>query len=84
MEGKVLLDRDKTEWLIYRIGDGWQNNMGFEIQCYKINKQKPWLYTDECRYFSNDKACWSNFSTLEGCIITDEEFSKRRELLNKC
>lgn len=81
IEGKVLIDKDKTEWLIYSIRDGSVNGIGFEIECYKINKQKPWLTTDECRYFSNDKTMWSNFSTLEDCIITDEIFSKRKELL---
>lgn len=81
MEGKVLIDKDNTEWYIQSIRDGSINGIGFEIQCYKINKQKPWLITDDCRYFSNDKTMWNNFSTLENCIITDEVFSKRKELL---
>lgn len=81
MEGKVLIDKDNTEWYIQSIRDGSINGIGFEIQCYKINKQKPWLITDDCRYFSNDKTMWNNFSTLENCIITDEVFSKRKDLL---
>lgn len=81
IEGKVLIDKDNTEWYIQSIRDGSINGIGFEIQCYKINKQKPWLITDECRYFSNDKTMWNNFSTLENCIITDEVFSKRKDLL---
>jgi len=81
MEGKVLIDKDNTEWYIQSIRDGSINGIGFEIQCYKINKQKPWLITDDCRYFSNDKTMWNNFSTLENCKITDEVFSKRKELL---
>ena len=81
IEGKVLIDKDKTEWYIQSIRDGSINGIGFEIQCYKINKQKPWLITDDCRYFSNDKTMWNNFSTLENCIITDEVFSKRKDLL---
>jgi hypothetical protein len=81
IEGKVLIDKDNTEWYIQSIRDGSINGIGFEIQCYKINKQKPWLTTDDCRYFSNDKTMWNNFSTLENCIITDEVFSKRKDLL---
>ena len=81
IEGKVLIDKDNTEWYIQSIRDGSTNGIGFEIQCYKINKQKPWLITDDCRYFSNDKTTWNNFSTLENCIITDEVFSKRKDLL---
>lgn len=81
IEGKVLIDKDNTEWYIQSIRDGSTNGIGFEIQCYKINKQKPWLITDDCRYFSNNQTMWNNFSTLENCIITDEVFSKRKDLL---
>ena len=81
IEGKVLIDKNGIEWFIERISEGSQNNLGFELRCYRINKQKPWLCTDDCRYFTSNTTMWSNYSTLEGCAITDEVFSDRKELL---
>ena len=81
LEGKILVDKDSQEWVIERIREGSVNNIGFEITCYRINKRKPWLLTEDCKYFTNDKTMWNNFSTLEGCIITNEVFEKRAESL---
>lgn len=81
LKGKVLIDKNSEEWVIESIREGSANNIGFEITCYRINKRKPWLLTEDCRYFTNDKTVWNNFSTLDGCVITNEEFEKRAELL---
>ena len=46
---KIIIDKNNTEWVIRYIQD--LNEIGFEISCRKINKQKPWLLTDETRFF---------------------------------
>lgn len=81
IEGKVLVDKNKNEWLIYRIREGSQNNIGFELECYRVNKQKPWLTVDECKYFTNNQTSWYNYISLQDCIITDEIFSHRLDSL---
>ena len=84
LKGKILIDKDKNEWVISSVYNGYENCLGFEIFTYKINKQKPWLCTDESRYFykaDGDPLHYFNFTLIDDCIITDEDFNSRKGLL---
>lgn len=79
---KIIIDKNNVEWVINSIQD--LNDIGFEIGCYKINKQKPWIRTDEKRYFyGGNEVRYDNYSKISECVITDEMFSKRKQLLNE-
>lgn len=83
LKNKVIVDKDGTEWVVYSIRDGWQNEAAIEITCDKVNKMKPWLRSDEVIYFyvGSIDGCYDNYKPLSECIITDEDFSQRARLL---
>ena len=83
LKGKVIVDKEGTEWVIYSVSDGWQNGAAIEINCDKVNKQKPWLRSDESMYFyaGSIDGHYHNYKPLSECIITDEDFKERAQLL---
>lgn len=83
LKGKIIVDKEGTEWVIYSVRDGWQNSAVIEINCDKVNKQKPWLRSDESMYFyvGSIDGHYYNYKPLSECIITDEDFKERAKLL---
>ena len=77
---RIIVDKNNAEWVVNSIVD-W-NDIGFEIRCYRVNKQKPWLKTDETRFFyGGNEVHYDNYTKINECIITDECFDKRLNLL---
>lgn len=84
LKDKVILYNDK-EYVINYVHDGYLNACAFEIWCSPISKTQPWLEASGsiCFYKRTYKPLYfNNFIEIENCIITDESFTKRKELLN--
>lgn len=83
LKGKILLALDR-EWVIRSIGYGW-NGESFQINCEGVDKQKPWEYCNKSLYAvdkeTNHEQGNSYWTNIENCIITDEDFYRRKELL---
>ena len=80
---KVIIYND-NEYVVNYIQDGSMNGNAVEIYCDKVNKTKPWELTSNGLVFykrTYSPCNFNNFVEIENCIITDEVFSKRRELL---
>ena len=84
LKGKVLVAKER-EWVIHSVSRSW-NEEGYQIHCYGIDKKSPWCYcdkelyvTDESKYSDHGNYYWAH---INECVITDEEFSRRKELLN--
>ena len=81
---KILVDIGNEEWVINSISG--QLDAAFELTCYRINKKKPWLRTDDYKFFCfpiKDEKLPYKQNSLENCIITNETLRSRRELLTK-
>ena len=84
LKDKVILYNNR-EYVVDYVHDGYLNGCAFEIWCSPISKTQPWLEASGsvCFYKRTYKPlCFNNFIEVENCIITDESFTKRRELLN--
>lgn len=81
---KVILYNDK-EYVVKYVQDGIHEDCALEIAANPISQAKPWMEaTGRTMFFYKRtyKECgWSNFVEIENCIVTDEDFHKRRELL---
>lgn len=80
---KVIIYND-NEYVVNYIHDGSMNGNAVEIYCDKVNKTKPWEVTSNGLVFykrAYSPCNFSNFVEIENCIITDEVFSKRKDLL---
>ena len=85
LKGKVIL-YNGNEYVVSYIQDGIYEDCAFEIVCDNISKVKPWLEASGqiVFYKRTYKECmWNNYVEIENCIITDEDFAKRRESLNE-
>ena len=83
LKGKVLLASDR-EWVIDSVCDGW-NGESFQLNCTGIDMKQPWtkydkyLYVgDKDKFVTQGNSCWID---IKQCKITDEIFSKRKDLL---
>ena len=80
---KVIIYND-NEYVVNYIHDGSMNGNALEIYCDKVNKTKPWEVTSNGLVFykkAYSPCHFNNFVEIENCIITDEVFSKRKDLL---
>lgn len=80
---KVIIYND-NEYVVNYIHDGSMNGNALEIYCDKVNKTKPWEVTSNSLIFykkAYSPCHFNNFVEIENCIITDEVFSKRKDLL---
>lgn len=80
---KVIIYND-NEYVVNYIHDGSMNGNAVEIYCDKVNKTKPWEVTSNSLVFykrAYSPCHFNNFVEIENCIITDEVFSKRKDLL---
>ena len=83
LKDKVIIYNEE-EYVVNYIQDGYMNGCAFEIYCDKVNKTRPWELTSNGLVFykrTYSPCNFSNFVEIENCIITDEIFSKRKELL---
>lgn len=85
LKGRVLLAKDK-EWVIKRVLFNTYHGDEIEIDCDGIDSRYPWTTCDRdlCVYtkseFYDTNRTWC--TSIDECIITDEIFEKRKELLN--
>ena len=86
LKDKVVL-YNGNEYVVSYVQDGIHEDCAFEITCDSISKVKPWLTTCSGQLIFYKRTYkelgWNNFIEVENCIITDEIFSQRRNLLNK-
>jgi len=83
LKDRVIL-YNGNEYVVNYIQDGIYEDCAVEINCIPISKTKPWLMSSGSIFFYKQtyKQCgWNNFVEIGNCIITDEIFSKRKQLL---
>ena len=83
LKDKILIAKNK-EWVIKSIRTNRDREL--EIYCYAVDSRYPWKICDRNLYilgkskYSDTDRTW--YALLDECIITDEDFNKRKKLLN--
>lgn len=86
LDNKVIVYNNK-EYVVKYVQDGIYEDCAFEIACNPISQTKPWMEaTGKTLFFYKRtyKQCgWDNFIEVENCIITNEVFETRRQVLRE-